>query len=382
MLVHLCFLLFLFPLAQADRWNYVKDVIDKQSLFQDVCVQVGREQVDFTYCIGNTTMNTTLETASSSKMVGGLAMFEAVMKEKVRLHDKVNKYLDYWTKNESDPRSTLTIHHLVSFQSGYDTGMDCTKNDTLAKCVKRHYETTPISEVPGTFWDYNEVHLQILGAVMEVIYQQPIQDILKDGLVRYGMNSSHWMGGENPYLAGSLVTTGADYGEFLKRYFNGNIIPYGWRSQIETEYNIFPEVKWTKKSEILELFVGSYGYLTWWECAVMIKFPKYMRNECYIADTHSDPGIFGFWPLFDRKNNYWMVIAVQGKPVEGCVLGQGFRDAIKPFVNFAMNSLLPPPQALDFDEMNDRVSELLSNEELREGLKRMATPNFHARLGM
>lgn len=32
--------------------------------------------------------------------------------------DKANKYLDWWSKDASDPRSKITLRHLMTFQSG------------------------------------------------------------------------------------------------------------------------------------------------------------------------------------------------------------------------------------------------------------------------
>lgn len=34
--------------------------------------------------------------------------------------DKANKYLDWWSKDPNDPRSNITLRHLLTFQSGHD----------------------------------------------------------------------------------------------------------------------------------------------------------------------------------------------------------------------------------------------------------------------
>ena len=104
--------------------------------------------------------------------------------------------------------------------------------------MKHYYEHEKHNYVPGTNWAYNEAHLQILGAVMEKIYDEPIEKILQDGLKRYNMTKSYFEGGENPVLAGSMSTTGNDYEQFLIKYLNYDILPSDWRGLIEGDYNV------------------------------------------------------------------------------------------------------------------------------------------------
>ena len=35
--------------------------------------------------------------------------------------DKVNKYVSWWAKDENDSRSDITLRHLLSFTSGYES---------------------------------------------------------------------------------------------------------------------------------------------------------------------------------------------------------------------------------------------------------------------
>ena len=45
------------------------------------------------------------------------------LKGTLGLNDPVHKYLQYWTKDSKDPRSRVTLFHLLSFQSGYTFGL-------------------------------------------------------------------------------------------------------------------------------------------------------------------------------------------------------------------------------------------------------------------
>eukprot|EP00494_Astrolonche_serrata_P000064 UN00064 len=60
-------------------------------------------------------MDTPMPVASSSKLVAAMALYETMAAGHVRMDDKVSKYIDWWTKNETDSRSGITLRHLVSF---------------------------------------------------------------------------------------------------------------------------------------------------------------------------------------------------------------------------------------------------------------------------
>lgn len=355
-------------------WKLVVDAMDNQTLFTDACLSVGRKEREFVHCIGNTTMDTQMPVASSSKIVAAMPFYEAVLNKKAKLHDFVSDWLDYWTKNETDTRGQITLRHLVTFQSGYQIDPLCegSNKTTLRDCVKHYYTHEKHEYVPGTNWAYNEAHLQILGAVMEKIYDQPIAKILQDGLKRYNMTNSYFDGGENPILAGSMSTTGNDYEQFLIKYLNYDILPSDWRGLIEGDYNVYPEVTSTAISEILELFVGHYGMTMWYECPLDVTDIPYMRPECEKNDVHSCPGLFGYWPIIDRRNNFWMQAVLVGEPILGCIKGEFFRLVMKPFVDAAMDGiLLPESEWPNVDDFMKQYEEKSNDQKLWDALSQM-----------
>jgi len=360
-----------------DRWQIVRDVINLQPFRKDLCVQVGSDGSLFVHCKGNMTMSDVIDTASSAKMLGGMPLMEKMDSGNVTVDDKVSKYLDYWTTDPSDIRSKMTLRDLLSFQSGYhssDITSFCGKHLSgdfyLHDCVKYFYENVKIDAEPGTVWAYSSNHLQIIGAVTEVVYGQRIEQILNESLARYNMTSSYWYGGHDPVLAGSLKVSGNDYGQFMDKYFNGKIIPYAWRMQMEAEYNIYPNVGVANfASNIFKQFVGHYGWLNWFECQVMLSFPKYMRRECYDAAIHSDPGLFGYWPTYHQRDQYWMQLVLQGSPVLGCVQAALVQIVVEPFVDWAKKGgLLADKPTVDWNHWAAKYEELKKNEDLSAAL--------------
>jgi len=326
-----------------DGWNLVRAAIAEVPV-TNFALSVGREERLFLEMKGNITMETTMNIASSSKMVGGMPMFKLLAEGKVKLHDPVNMYLPYWTKDPADMRSQLTIWHLLTFQSGYTVSMELDKfcpdkkNEVLEDCMEGFYKNVNMTEQPGTVWDYNSVHLQFIGAIYSEVMGKPTHQILKDFLVEWGMKDSVWLGDQNPMLAADLTTTGDDYEKFMIAYFNGKIIPSYWRYVGEGYYNPYPSVKDRNPWDyIIGDFVGGYGMLNWFECMVDVRSYPTMKDSCVKEDSHTDPGFFGYWPLYDRSHNYWMQIVYDGAPFTGCVEGGLLREVLKPLVSLAID---------------------------------------------
>lgn len=348
--------------AKLDAWQLVRDLIDDQPFIKNVCVNAGKAETMFTYCIGNMTMDTQMPIASSSKLVGAMPLYEAIMKSNgsVSLNDRLHKYLDFWTDDYADSRGRITLRDIVSFQDGYTNSgsPQCVNNGdkdpnmTLSDCVKQMYEEDHEHEA-GTIWDYNEQHLQFIGAVLEKIYNKPIHEVLTDSLTRFNMSNSYWMNKGNPNLAADLVTTGRDYTEFLRRYYNYTFFTPDFGALIEGAYNVDPMVKPTEIGEVLMLFLGHYGHTMWYECSLAVTTIPNMRPECIQQSVHSCPGIFGYWPIIDRTEDYWFQVIDYGEAVLGCVDAQFFRLAVKPFIDLAMKEekILPNITMPNFDQL-------------------------------
>lgn len=71
-----------------------------------------------------------------------------------------------------------------------------------------------------------------------------------------------------------------------------------------------------------------------------------LPERCRVDEVHSDQGIFGhrglraacllgprFWPVWDRRRNYWLLFAAEGLPVLSDVRAELLQLAVKPFID-------------------------------------------------
>jgi CubicO group peptidase (beta-lactamase class C family) len=115
--------------------------------------------------------------------------------------DPVHKYVPYWTSESSDPRSEITLRHLLSFRSGYLTNagdVPCAAESKIGNfdtCTKALYEKIKLGAKPGTVWDYNSYHLQFAGAMATAAANLTIEQVLDKYLLKkLGMANSTWGG--------------------------------------------------------------------------------------------------------------------------------------------------------------------------------------------
>ena len=143
-------------------------------------------------------MHTPVGTLSTSKwpsamMVAGLVNDGTISS----IDDLCSKYFDWWTTDETDNRSKVTIGNLLSFTSGFGGGhpgeehinlgrrtayklraltgefdakpspADCVYDSSLdiEDCAKAIYTSVKNEGVPGEVYAYNSYHLQIAGAI-------------------------------------------------------------------------------------------------------------------------------------------------------------------------------------------------------------------------
>ena len=107
---------------------------------------------------------------------------------------------------------------------------------------------------------------------------------------------------------------------------------------------------------------GHYGIGNWWLCPNV--YPALhgtklgpLPQRCRDAQVHSDQGIFGFWPVWDRRLGYWMLFAVGGIPVISDGKSELLQLSLKPFIDKAVNSLRSGPSA-DWADLADSPSSI------------------------
>ena len=293
-------------------WAPLRKQLEGWVLTENFGVKIGNSTHEnlFTFTKGNMTMNTTVETASTSKWPVAM-MFAGLVNDGTiaSLDDKANFYVPWWTKNHSDHRSHVTFRHLLSFTSGFGDGVPGQENYTQScmgnasfdfmECAHNVYNTTVVDGMPGKVFSYNSNHLQLAGAVAVAASGLDIQHIVRKYLFEpYKMHHTTCdRNSVNPEMAVCLQTTGADYAKFLHSTLTYSVLPLSIVNASEQDYTPFMRTE--------PAMYGLYGFGHWLEC--FDSFPGY-TDACAEANVHCDPGAFGYYPLIDRKNGYWMEI--------------------------------------------------------------------------
>ena len=78
--------------------------------------QTGRK---FKFTKGNVTMQTPMYLASASKLPAAMAIAGTVADGHLTFDTLVNTVFSWWTRDSADPRSRVTLRHLLSFTSGF-----------------------------------------------------------------------------------------------------------------------------------------------------------------------------------------------------------------------------------------------------------------------
>jgi len=376
---------------QGPKWKLLVEAMDLLPIWQDFGLVVGDSNGQlFSHYKGDKINATSqIPIASSSKWFSAMAIFKQLDNGVLSLDVPVHEYIPYWTSDVNDPRSRVTLRSLLSFTSCYTDsaylnqkrklrldGTDaCT---TFQQCTQELYDTTPLSFEPRTRWDYNEIHLQFAGAAAEYASNKTMPTLLQELLDELDMSNSYYENMQAPMLADGLVTTGNDYEKFMRACYTSKIVPMGWVRQMEASEKPYPQVQDTSASFSLAAFVGAYGFTEWFECPLNTPwtstYPR-LRDECYSQMVHSSPGLYGYWPLIDRKHEYWMQLVYKGGAAIATIEALFVRLALKPIVDLLVLGknlpLIGEDTKIQFDELWRQVLDTAHLLGLIEELKKL-----------
>eukprot|EP01062_Namystynia_karyoxenos_P014420 TRINITY_DN15196_c0_g1_i2.p1 TRINITY_DN15196_c0_g1~~TRINITY_DN15196_c0_g1_i2.p1 ORF type:complete len:530 (+),score=232.36 TRINITY_DN15196_c0_g1_i2:82-1590(+) len=329
--------------AAGDKWQPLRDGLDAWAKLQwdmNFTFNVGDASGTlFTYTKGTLGMKTRVAGASLSKWPAAMTVAGLVADGTLSFDDKVNKHLDWWSKDPADLRSEVTLRHLLTFQSGYlsDGYVLCAMNasaDYLG-CAKKLYESMKIKVRPGAAFSYLSCHLQFAGAVAVAASGLNPKQLFEKYLYNaVGMTDTTW--GEapfvNPQFATGITTTGADFEQMLRKMLTYEFLGREVLREAERDWSAPPV------SPCGDGWFGHYGMGHWFDClgyaggqkmGASAALPQYCLEE----DIQAGPGAFGFYPLIDRKRGYYMQIVLMEDSACRSEVPEYLRAAAKPMVD-------------------------------------------------
>lgn len=152
---------------------------------------------------GNTPNNETIyEIASVTKTMTGYLVARAVLAKKINLEDDVSYYLKGNFSNLQFNNNPITLKHLLTHTSGLPKFLPMQMNgvfEKLNKNVPEEYleleksytkelfladlQNFSITGKPGTNYSYSNAGAELIGYVLETVYQMDIDKLLKESFL-------------------------------------------------------------------------------------------------------------------------------------------------------------------------------------------------------
>lgn len=144
--------------------------------------------------------NTYFEIASVTKVMTGYLLAQAVLDKKMNLNDDIRKYLKDDYSNLEYNGKPIIIKDLISYQSALPSAlpddreiMKTFDDQTTFKLVElyknysktdflRDLKSVKLDTIPGTKYLYSNPSLELAGLMLENIYKQPFEQLLKKNL--------------------------------------------------------------------------------------------------------------------------------------------------------------------------------------------------------
>lgn len=153
------------------------------------------------------TDETIYEIASVSKTATGYLVAKAVLEKKINLEEDVRVYLKGAYPNLEYNQKPITIKHLLTHTSGLPGFLPKEMNGVFEKlnesvpdeyyALEKSYgkeqflndlKNLSLSVAPGTKYAYSNVGAELVGYVLETVYEKPIDELLQESfLKKYAM---------------------------------------------------------------------------------------------------------------------------------------------------------------------------------------------------
>lgn len=289
----------------------------------DAALSQAASEVDFSFSVerpdggkysfnrGVSTLQTSYESASTSKLVSAVIILRLVEMGYLKLSDRPQDYIASWPIASSDPLYVITLAQLLSFTSGLETEPLCINAGLFdfQTCINNiAVANAGNGIVPGQQFYYASTHLQVAGLMaIKARGVATWQDIFTEFKTQTGLFPSATYdlpSATNPRLAGGMHWTGEEYMAFLKALRDGKLLSSGTMSQLLSDQTASAAIVYSPTIEGL----GEdwhYGFGLWHECQSAV-------FNCTPGTRVSSPGAYGAYPFWDRSKGYFGIVARQG----------------------------------------------------------------------
>lgn len=280
-------------------------------------------EVDFSFAVeradgrryefnrGLSTLQTSYESASTSKLISAVIILKAVENNQLSLTDKPQDHIAGWPLTPSDSLYSMNLRQLLSFTSGLELEHSClnigiSNFETCVTNIANNNKSS--SKTPGTDFYYSGSHLQVAGLMtVKAKNLANWQNVFSEFKSQTGLfaNSSYDLPStSNPRLAGGMHWTGEEYMNFLKALTSLQILNSNSLSLLLTDYTLNLTLSYSPVYQGMNE-TWHYGFGLWHEC----------QNTVWSCDPGtrvSSPGAYGSYPFWDRTHKYFGLVARQG----------------------------------------------------------------------
>jgi CubicO group peptidase (beta-lactamase class C family) len=291
-----------------------------------VAIKVG-DKLIYEKSYGGYDGNTVQFIASCSKWLSVALVMTQVDEGKLSLADTVGKFLPVFSARG---KGGMTIRQLLSHTSGFPgqsaRGYEREFGLSLAESVDSIALRVPLVNVPGTFFDYGEVSMQVAGRIAELVSGKNWNALFNEKIGQpCGMASTSYGLGINPIIGGGAKSSPNDYLKFLsmilnkgsilgKRVLSEAAVDAMERSQIGTA-----DLSFSPYPPALLSTRGIYGLGLW-------------RDLTGAGDQlieASSPGLFGTHPWINRDQKLTAIVFT-------FIAGNGFVSTLPTCVSIRM----------------------------------------------
>lgn len=173
------------------------------------------------------TDNTYFEIASVTKLLTGQLVAQAVLENKISLEDDIRKYLEGSYPNLEYNGTPIRVKDLISYRTALPRSLpdDKALRENLTDETPFEYNKlgenytkdqfrqdlhkVKLDTLPGTRYAYSNTSLELTGLMLENIYGQSYESLLKKNIFsKAGMNHTKLELGKNEILANGYHTSG------------------------------------------------------------------------------------------------------------------------------------------------------------------------------